>query len=334
MKNLLIFLLLIASYVGVAQPQWSPNGDNTTSGRVVITGTTSSTEYDDIFIARDKANAGIKVLNANASGRAIILFGKGDGSKYGFLAYHSPSFVSSFGSTGTYRPSSTVLTGADDNGLGLVSKSDIRFNAGGDQDAQQRMVIKSDGNVFIGATDGDGRLTISNTEPGISISMKATDSYAYLKMGLAQEYAWIQSYNKRPLRINDIGNDVIFNIGGGHVGIGTTSPDAPLTVKGAIHTNEVRVDVNPPLQGPDYVFEKNYNLLPLSELESYINENKHLPEVPSAKEMEKDGLNLKEMNLILLKKVEELTLHLIEANKKAEIQQQEIRELQKAIPKK
>jgi hypothetical protein len=67
---------------------------------------------------------------------------------------------------------------------------------------------------------------------------------------------------------------------------------------------------------PDYVFEKDYNLLPLSELETYINQNKHLPEVPSAKEMEAEGLNLKEMNLMLLKKVEELTLHILNQEKR------------------
>jgi hypothetical protein len=99
----------------------------------------------------------------------------------------------------------------------------------------------------------------------------------------------------------------------GNVGIGTNSPDQKLTVNGIIHTEEVRVDMTVP--GPDYVFAPDYNLLPLSEVESYIKAYKHLPEVPSAKQMEEEGLNLKEMNLLLLKKVEELTLHLIEIKK-------------------
>jgi hypothetical protein len=100
----------------------------------------------------------------------------------------------------------------------------------------------------------------------------------------------------------------------GNVGIGTLVSDAKLTVKGNIHTQEVLVDLSGAI-APDYVFEKDYDLLSLSELEAYINQNKHLPEVPSAKEMEENGLNLKEMNLLLLKKVEELTLHLIEQQK-------------------
>jgi len=79
--------------------------------------------------------------------------------------------------------------------------------------------------------------------------------------------------------------------------------------------------------GPDYVFEPTYNLKPLAEIETYIKENKHLPEVPSAKEMEKNGVQLGEMNMLLLKKVEELTLHLIEQNKEIKELKNEIKEI-------
>jgi hypothetical protein len=92
----------------------------------------------------------------------------------------------------------------------------------------------------------------------------------------------------------------------GNLGIGTTAPNEKLTVNGTIYGREVRVDLNVP--GPDYVFEENYNLPSLTEVESYIKANKHLPEVPSAREMEEKGINLSEMNMLLLKKVEELTL--------------------------
>jgi hypothetical protein len=103
----------------------------------------------------------------------------------------------------------------------------------------------------------------------------------------------------------------------GYVGIGTAAPDAKLTVKGNIHTNEVKVDLLGAV-APDYVFEKEYNLMSLEDTKAYIDANKHLPEVPSAKEMEKNGVQLGEMNMLLLKKVEELTLHLIELKKENE----------------
>ncbi len=69
---------------------------------------------------------------------------------------------------------------------------------------------------------------------------------------------------------------------------------------------------------PDYVFEDGYRLRPLSELEAFIKENKHLPEVPSAAEVEKNGLDAGENQALLLKKIEELTLYIIEQNKKIE----------------
>ncbi len=94
-----------------------------------------------------------------------------------------------------------------------------------------------------------------------------------------------------------------------HVGIGTATPDEMLTVNGTIHAKEVRVDMNVP--GPDYVFEEGYDLLSLSEIEAYINANNHLPEIPTAAEIEANGLQLGEMNMLLLKKIEELTLHTI-----------------------
>ncbi|SHH21362.1 hypothetical protein SAMN04488109_3194 [Chryseolinea serpens] len=110
----------------------------------------------------------------------------------------------------------------------------------------------------------------------------------------------------------------------GNVGIGTTAPDAKLAVKGIIHAQEVKVDLTGSVAPPDYVFENSYKLLPLTQLDTYVQKNKHLPEVPSASEMEKNGINLKEMNLVLLKKVEELTLYVIQ-------QQQEIDALKSKV---
>jgi hypothetical protein len=100
----------------------------------------------------------------------------------------------------------------------------------------------------------------------------------------------------------------------GNVGIGTTNPGAKLTVKGKIEASEIQVkDIG---TIPDYVFRTDYKLMSLSHIEEFVKQNQHLPEVPSEKEFKEKGMNMAEMNALLLKKIEELTLYAIEQNKK------------------
>lgn len=88
----------------------------------------------------------------------------------------------------------------------------------------------------------------------------------------------------------------------------------------------------------DYVFKPTYKLIPLSEVKTYIDQNQHLPEIPSEEEVKKDGINLGEMNKLLLKKVEELTLYLIEKDNETkslkagkDAQQKQLDQLQKQL---
>ncbi len=102
----------------------------------------------------------------------------------------------------------------------------------------------------------------------------------------------------------------------GNVGIGTSNPDMKLTVNGKIRADEVVVDLDAP--APDYVFKNDYKLRSIEEVEKFIGEHSHLPEIPSAKEFEQKGVMLAEMDMNLLKKIEELTLYTIEQQKEIE----------------
>ncbi|CAM4121396.1 hypothetical protein SAMN06265348_103255 [Pedobacter westerhofensis] len=98
----------------------------------------------------------------------------------------------------------------------------------------------------------------------------------------------------------------------GNLGIGTPNPNGyKLAVNGNVHAKEVNITIDA-ATWPDYIFEPLYKLMPLSELDQFIIKNKHLPEIPSSTQIEKQGINVADMNAKLLKKVEELTLYLME----------------------
>jgi len=147
-----------------------------------------------------------------------------------------------------------------------------------------------------------GKLGIGTNSPNQELYVNGS-AYISSKMGIGVS-------PQHPLHVN--GNSYIT----GNVGIGSApSATYKLGVNGTIGCKEIVVTNS---GWADYVFESDYALRSLGELESFILENKRLPEVPSAAQVEEDGVGLFEMNTLLLKKVEELTLYILEQNKRIE----------------
>ncbi|MDB5123552.1 MAG: hypothetical protein JWP94_1681 [Mucilaginibacter sp.] len=130
------------------------------------------------------------------------------------------------------------------------------------------------------------------------------------------------------IRLNTNGNSYI---NGGNVGIGTTDPGTyMLAVNGSVHARQVNVDMT---GWSDYVFNRNYLLPSLTSIKAYIDQNHHLPDMPSEQQIIKDGLNLGEMNKLLVKKIEELTLYLIQEDNKDNEQSVQLKYQQEQINK-
>lgn len=111
-------------------------------------------------------------------------------------------------------------------------------------------------------------------------------------------------------------NHIMAMTANGNVGIGTITPNSKLAVNGNIRAREIKVENG---NWPDYVFLPSYQLPSLQEMEKHIKEKGHLSGIPSALEVKTNGINLGEMNALLLKKIEELTLIMIEMQKSNEL---------------
>jgi hypothetical protein len=322
--------------------QWTTNAThiyNSNSGNVGI-GTTSpgykfevnGSSYFSGLTTYSVSTAYVQKWNA-VTGNAFVAL-QINGTDQGYIEW---------GTNATRNGSGTEMLIT--NRQGKLSLSDNTNNG----------ITLSGGNIGVGTTSPAYKLDVSGTSyfSGLmtnTVSLgniqnwNAVSGNAYIglqKNGIDQGYI---EWGANAAR-NDSGTEMFINnkqgklnlfdgsndgitINEGDVGIGTTSPSEKLSVNGNVYASgnisaygfiKTKKIVVTQTAWPDYVFAKKYRLRSLASLESFIKQNKHLPEVPSAREVEEKGISVGDNQALLLKKIEELTLYVIALKKEVDL---------------
>jgi len=243
----------------------------------------------------DNAQSWNKVLNLHGQGHAKLLVTESSGVKTGIFSH------------------------AGYNGkIGTESNHNLTLTAGYWNDV---MTLTTAGNVGIGTTNPDNAQSwnkVLNLHGQSHAKFLVTESGG-VKTGIFSHAGYngkigTESHHNLTLTAG-YWNDVMTLTTAGNVGVGTTSPQSKLSVNGTITAKEVKVTNT---GWSDFIFEDNYKLASLASVESYIKKNRHLPDIPSAKEVEQQGLAISEMLAKQMQKIEEMTLYLIELKKENE----------------
>jgi hypothetical protein len=219
---------------------------------------------------------------------------------YGSFNYNSASALPA--ATGIYGNVRNISTGT------ITTATATSWNV--ENSSTGNVTSASDG-VFGTQNTGGGTI---GTQYGVYSSVNnagstITNSYGVYITGYGTAGTWTNT----PYDIYAADTGAL-NYFAGNVGIGVTNPVSKLAVNGKISASEVVVTSSP----ADYVFGSDYRLAPLGEVAEYIAANHHPPEIPSGAEVESKGVALGEMQSKLLAKIEELTLHMIQAEERSD----------------
>ncbi len=364
MKRLILSITLLGATFGIKAQNWNPNGDNSSSGNLYI-GTTNPNSYSKIVLKgpnqpanydskRDLsfefASAGSAILRAYRGGSwntsmQFLTTPVSGGNPLTRMHINHNGFIG----IGTIEPSSNleVKTSMSSPSTYEIQKWTNTHHSGYNLSLKTIWDTSGINHSFIQKFNGAdhnslsffaGKIGIGTTTPSSKLEVKTPMSNS----GTYDTQKWTNThhsgYNLSLKTIWDtsgINHSFVHKFNGtdynslsfyaGKIGIGTTKPDMKLTVKGNIHAEEVKIDLNVP--APDYVFKEDYKLRTIEELENFIKQNSHLPEIPSAKEFEQNGVMQAEMDMNLLKKIEELTLYTIQQQKEIESLKKENQEL-------
>ncbi|MES2515523.1 MAG: hypothetical protein V4580_15315 [Bacteroidota bacterium] len=281
--------------------------------------TSSKVQPYDYVCPNPNINTSLQFLN-NGSFISRVPLGSGSSQTNSSLSFYSAPWDGS----GIIEVEGVANTGMGENGLliNYFCGRNTKINVNWDLSTAP---IKDGGTVFMGAkVDLQSSLKIGWTQTG---AIDLNTSIEINQNGNNANGVKVQTWNvgvKAYSILRNDGKNTFVVYGDGRTRIGTGQPkaggaadNAMLSVDGLILAKEIKVAIAN-THWADYVFDKDYKLMPLRQVEAYVIKHKHLPEVQSASEVENNGIDLVNINATLLKKIEELTLYLIEQNKRVE----------------
>ncbi|MEO7310857.1 MAG: hypothetical protein ABIX01_10705 [Chitinophagaceae bacterium] len=310
MKSILLLVAAIFSVVSITQAQNVGIGTTSPNYKLHITG-------GDLFVQ-------------SSAGRFILGYDGGNQWRYSSTGGGADLLMSSYnGTTETFRH---YFAQNGDVGIGTgatspIARLDIKTSSASlsttalmlrNSDGDTLMRIRNNGYVGIGYNGSSYGRPLNVQGNGINLYYDALTFVGAVFPDINSNLV-LWSNNTGP------GQNVVLQPSWGQVTVGTYTPAAgyKLSIKGKAICEELKVQLN--ASWPDYVFDENYSLAPLEELEKSISINKHLPNIPSASDVTAaKGFEVGDMNRKLLEKVEELTLYIIDLNKKNNQLTQEI----------
>ena len=295
-----------------------------------------------------------RILDADGTARTNIFAG---GGQHWALNTGTAEAGSLMVSTPEGFPGIMTFTSGGANRFNIANRG--AFFAMGYHDNNSTLFsIRNNGRVGIGMTNPDGKLAVlenaNSTNPVLTVRNQNAGNVASTRIHLFNNTGatldthgasiWLSSsthsapnqfsfwnYENGPIKFGTNSIERVRIDANGNVGIGTTNISDntyKLYVEGSIRTRKVRVDQS---TWADHVFHPSYQLPSLQEVEAYIKKHQHLPDVPSAVEVQNNGLDLGDNQAVLLQKIEELMLYTIEQNKVQEKQVQMIEKLNKKL---
>jgi hypothetical protein len=298
------------TYAGYFDGKLNVQGDFYLNGRIRF----NNEAFDNIWVSSSSL-----YLSAGPNSSGMIKINSGSVS---ILTQLSVSGTISGNGSGLTNLNAAYISGTYGN---ITSIGTITGNGSGLTNLGASNITGTYGNIKISGEGDPANIEWSTHPFKIWGTNTSNPQVLYMGVNTSKNISYIQS-----CQANIGATTLVLNSRGGSVAIGTTTATYDgstykLAVKGGILAEEVRV-INPGLM-PDYVFEDNYKLSSLSEKEQYVRTNKHLPGIPSAKEFEKKGYSVGEMDNMLLKQVEELTLHMIALEKENKRLAEEVEQL-------